>query len=994
VGKVHAGAVRAARSPKRAEKNGGAIRVACKKYGNSYSSDCAALAAGRYATCRKGRGALLPMTDSAHESSLHPEPGSASHRPNQAGIPNPALKGILVALGSAAWRYRHRTLLAVLLLVLAKVAAVCVPLVLKEIIDRFSAPGTLASAMAPGNSDSFPMGAQLIVLPVFLLIGYAALRFSATVFTELRDLCFARVTLTTVAGFAQRALVHLHAMGPRFHLQRPMGALVRDVDRGTAALGFLLGALLLSLLPTLVEITAVIAIMTVGYGGGFVLILILTFIVYATYTALMTGRRVRMQRRVNDLDSRANGLLLDSLVNQESVRAHARAVHEASRYGAARKDWVERSVDNQTALSTLHLGQGAIIAIGLGAIMLLAGQGTVRGEMTVGDLVLVNAYVLQVCLPLNALGQFYREARDALTNAEKLWAVLQTTPDIVDSPRAQALTVQRGEVVFEHVDFAYEPGRQVLWDVNFRIEPGQTVAVVGGSGSGKSTLARLLLRMYDPQRGRVLVDGIDVSGVTLNSLRAAIGIVPQDSTLFNDTIAYNIAYGRAGASLADVMEAARAAQVDELISALPQQFDTVVGERGMKLSGGEKQRIAIARAFLKNAPIMILDEATSALDTRSERAIQGQLDRIAAGRTTLVIAHRLSTIVDADRILVLDRGRIVEQGRHEQLIEQDGLYTQLWELQRQKQAFDRLERRMARQPVNLAILLAHAIDGLRPGLEARSTQLFTVIDPENARVSGDPVLLSQVIWEVCAHAVESTPPGGRMELRLERLDGHARLTVADGRHASIGDAASRPIDTPAMDPLVLRSSIERQGGHFALEPATAERGMRILIDLPLHAVAATPLAVDRSGREASGQPIRRLAALSALIVDAHPGAREALAALMKSEGAHALAFATGADALGWMERQPVSLWPRALICDVALGEEDGHAVIRRIRQMEVQRSVPLERRIYAVALTGETRSEHRIRALMAGFQLHLSKPVPPEELVAALSTVVGPADRA
>ncbi|OOG80907.1 hypothetical protein B0E41_19445 [Hydrogenophaga sp. A37] len=900
------------------------------------------------------------------------------------------MKGILRALGRAAWRHRRRTLLAVLLLVLAKVASVCVPLVLKEIIDRFSAPGALATVMGPGESATFPQGAQVVVLPVFLLIGYAALRFSSTVFTELRDLCFARATLVTVADFAQRALVHLHAMGPRFHLQQQMGALVRDVDRGTAALGFLLSALLFTLLPTVVEIGAVIAIMATAYGGGFVLILLVTFFSYAVYTALMTGRRVRLQRRVNALDSRANGLLLDSLVNQESVRAHASAAHETSRYAKARGAWVERSVDNQTALSALHLGQGAIIAVGIGAIMLLAGQGTVRGQMTVGDLVLVNTYVLQVCLPLNALGQLYREARDALTNAERLWGMLDTPPEIVDSARAQPLVVQRGEVIFEHVDFAYEPGRQVLWDVNFRIEPGQTVAVVGGSGSGKSTLARLLLRTYDPQRGRVLVDGTDVSGATLVSLRAAIGVVPQDSTLFNETIAYNIAYGRLGASMAEVIEAARAAQVDEFIHALPQQYDTVVGERGMKLSGGEKQRIAIARAFLKNAPIMILDEATSALDTRSERAIQGQLDRISQGRTTLVIAHRLSTIVDADRILVLDRGRIVEQGRHEQLIEQGGLYTQLWDLQRQKQAFDRLERRLARQPVNLAVMLANVIDGLRPRLDARAIQLYTVIDLDNARVAGDPGVLSQVIWDLCSHAVDATPQSGRMELRLERLDGRVRLTVTDGRHAANGEPLTSSSEAPAMDPLVLRSAIERQGGQFTLEPASAVQGMRSLIDLPLQAVDApsSPVVV-KTGPEArrDGQ---RLTALNVMIVDDNPMAREALEAVMSAEGAHPVAFATGGDAVRWVDSQPLDEWPRVLICDVVLGEEDGYTVVRRIRQIEVHRGVPLAQRMYAVALTGATRPENRVRALMSGFQLHMSKPVAPEELVATLATLTRP----
>jgi ATP-binding cassette subfamily B protein len=900
-----------------------------------------------------------------------------------------SVKDVLSALWAVARRHRRRTLLAIALLVLAKLASVCVPLVLKEVVDRFSAPGTMAADMASDASAAFPAGTQLVVLPVFLLIGYAALRFSATLFTELRDLCFARVTLATVADFAQKALAHLHAMGPRFHLQRQMGGLVRDVDRGAVALGFLLGALLFTLLPTLVEIVAVLLIMAAAYSAWFLVILLVTFVAYAVHTALMTRRRVLIQRRVNALDSRANGLLMDSLVNLESVRAHARAPHEVSRYNSARRAWVERGVDNQSALSALHLGQAAIIALGVGAVMLLAGQETVRGRMTVGDLVLVNAYVLQVCLPLNALGMVFREARDALTNAERLWDLLRTPPEISDSPRATPLSAARGEVVFEHVDFSYEAGRQVLWDVDFRIEPGQTVAVVGGSGSGKSTLARLLLRLYDPQRGRVLVDGADLGGVTLDSLRAAVGIVPQDSTLFNDTIAYNIAYGRPGASLAQVMEAARAAQVDEFIASLPQQYDTVVGERGMKLSGGEKQRIAIARAFLKNAPILILDEATSALDTRSERAIQGQLDRLSADRTTLIIAHRLSTIVDADNILVMDRGRIVERGRHEQLIAQGGLYAQLWDLQRQKQAFDRLERQLARQPVNLAALLANVIDGLRPRLDARAIQLYTVIDAEGARVLGDPGVLSQVMWDLGQHAVESTPPGGRVEWRLERHQGRVRLGVTDGRHDGNGTPPAMASELPAMDPLALRSAIERQGGQFSLVPATSVQGMRYLVDLPLHAVAAPPPAADQRVATAPEHQVRRLPGLTVMVVDDNPMAREALEAVLKEAGADTIGFGNGEPALRWIEEHPVPQWPRVLVCDVALEDEDGFSVVRRLRQIEVRREASLDQRISALAVTGAAQPEHRIRALMAGFQMVLSKPVVPDELVTTVLALAG-----
>lgn len=779
------------------------------------------------------------MPESARETRQQQQRQAAGSGTVGAG----AHAGLYARLRRSLWRYRRRTLLAVLLLVLAKIAAVCVPLVFKRVIDLFSSPGSLAADVVSGTSAVAPAGGHFIVLPVLLLAGYALLRFCGTLFTELRDLCFARVTLTTVADFAQRALAHVHAMGPKFHVQMQTGSLIRDLDRGTVGVGFLLGAMLFTLLPTLVEIAGVVAIMAMAYSGWFTLAILATFVVYAVYTTVMTRRRVAFQRRVNELDSRASGLLLDSLINQEAVRNHARAAHEVSRYALARAAWVEQSVDNQKALSALHLGQGAIIALGVGAIMIFAGEEAIRGRLTVGDLVLLNTYVIQICLPLNALGFLFREARDALTHVERLQQILEMPPEIEDSPRANDLAVTRGEVVFEHVDFAYEPGRQVLWDVSLRIPPGHTVAVVGGSGSGKSTLARLLLRAYDPQRGRVMIDGNDISQVTLASLRAAVGIVPQDSTLFNDTVAYNIAYGRPGASIGDVLEAARAAQIDELIASLPQQFDTPVGERGLKLSGGEKQRVAIARAFLKNAPIMILDEATSALDTRSERAIQQQLDRLSRHRTTLTIAHRLSTIVDADQIVVMDKGRIVERGRHDELLRQKGLYAQLWDLQAQKQEFDRLERRMVRQPVDLSALAGSVVEGLGDAFEARAIQLQTVASPEALRISADPAVLSHALQDLCSHAIDATPAGGRMQLRLGREGASARLTLIDGRHLTDEEGppglAERPCSS--LDPLVLRSDIERQGGLLKVVPPTSVHGMRFDIFLPLMEPVASPL---------------------------------------------------------------------------------------------------------------------------------------------------------
>jgi len=614
--------------------------------------------------------------------------------------------------------------------------------------------------------------------------------------------------------------------------------------------------------------------------------------------------------------------------------------------------------------------------------MLLAGQQTVRGVMTVGDLVLVNAYVIQICLPLNALGFVFREARDALVNTEKLFDLLRQEPEIDDRPGSARLQIKGGAVVFDHVSFAYEPGRRVVDDVNLSIGAGQTVAVVGGSGSGKSTLARLLLRLYDVQAGRVTVDGQDVRGVRTDSLREAIGIVPQDTVLFNDTVAYNIAYGRPNAGMAEIIEAAKAAQVHEFIQSLPEQYGTQVGERGTKLSGGEKQRIAIARAFLKNPPIMIFDEATSALDTRAERAIQSELDRIAQGRTTLVIAHRLSTVVNADEIVVMDKGRVVERGRHEALLERDGLYAQLWNLQRQQQQFERVERRMARQPVDLVGLLAGVLDGVRPAIEARHVSLFTDIDPAASGVTSDPNTLSQVLHALCVAALSATPPGGRIELRLERAMGAARVSVTDGRHARPSLNGAPPVfpETVPVDPLALHSTIERQGGRFAVEPPTSIRGMRYTMELPLRAVAvhAPPLTINNVPAK------HPLDGLRVILIDDDADARESLTLLLEADGAAVLSFGAGADALAWLRSHDHHFWPDAIVCDVMIDREDGHVILRAVRQLEAERGVPLDARVPAVALTGLGGTDDRVRALMAGFQVHLAKPVEAGELVQTL----------
>ena len=571
------------------------------------------------------------------------------------------------------WRvvsaYRWRVVGALVFLILAKVASVSVPLVLKRIVDALSRPE------------------QVTALPVVLLVGYALLRFSSTLFNELRDLLFSRVTQRTVATYAQQVFTHLHALGARFHAHRRIGGLLPDIDRGTNGIAFLLGIGLFTIVPTLIEIALVLAIMGTRYSDWYTGIISVTFLLYTGFTVVFTSRRTIYQRRVNRLDSSAKSRLADSLINYDAVKYFTNEALEAQRFQEIMEHWTGAVVDNQKALFILHVGQSAIIALGVAAVMLLAGRDVMENRMTVGDLVLINAYMLQVCLPLNALGFVYREAKDALVNAEKLFQLLRERPEIDEADNLPPLRVTHGEVVFDHVSFYYDPKRPILSDISFRIPPGKTVAVVGGSGSGKSTLARLLLRFYDVTEGRIMIDGQDIRTVSWKSLRSAIGVVPQDTVLFNDTIAYNIAYGRNGATFNDIVAAAKSAHIHDLIDSLPQKYDTDVGERGVKLSGGEKQRIALARAMLKNPPILIFDEATSALDSKSERAIQAELERLARDRTTLVIAHRLSTVVAAHEILVLERGRIVERGTHAQLLMQGGVYATLWQLQQ------RVERR-------------------------------------------------------------------------------------------------------------------------------------------------------------------------------------------------------------------------------------------------------------------------------------------------------------
>ncbi len=560
---------------------------------------------------------------------------------------------------------RVRVVLAVVFLLAGKLVNIYVPWLYKQAVD----------ALTPGSA--------VVAVPVALIIAYGLARVMSQGFNELRNAVFAKVSQRAVRRLALTAFRHVHALSLRFHLERRTGGLSRAVERGVAGIDFLLSFMLFNVVPTVFEILLVCAILWRLFDWTFAAVTLATIILYITFTFSITDWRVRFRREMNERNSEANTKAVDGMLNFETVKYFANEEHEVLRYDAALQAYERAAVKSETTLTWLNLGQGTIIATGLVAIMIRAGQGVAAAEMTVGDFVLVNAYLIQLYTPLNFLGMVYRNIKQSLTDLEQMMALLAVKPEIEDRPGAPALVVGRGAVAFHRVYFRYDPRRPILSDVDFRIPPGAKIAIVGPSGAGKSTIARLLFRFYEVDAGAIEIDGQDIYDVTQESLRRAIGVVPQDTVLFNDTIFYNIAYGRPGAPRADVEDAARHAHIHDFIMGLPDGYQTMVGERGLKLSGGEKQRVAIARVILKAPKILVFDEATSALDTKTEREIQASLAEISADRTTLVIAHRLSTIVDAHEILVLDGGRIVERGHHRELLARGGVYALMWARQQE-----------------------------------------------------------------------------------------------------------------------------------------------------------------------------------------------------------------------------------------------------------------------------------------------------------------------
>jgi ATP-binding cassette subfamily B protein len=564
---------------------------------------------------------------------------------------------------------RVRVAVALTLLVLAKVANVYVPILYKYCIDALGEPTT-----------------QLIAVPIVLILAYGAARVLAQALGEVRDALFSPVSQRAIRNLALETFRHLHALSLRFHLERQTGGLSRVIERGTQGMEFLIRFMTFNILPTLFEIVLVAAILWSLYDWRFSVVTLAVIGIYIVFTITLSEWRIAFVRRMNEADTEANAKAVDSLLNYETVKYFGNEAHELRRFDVGRRRYEIAAIASSRTLSLLNIGQGTIISVGLVVVMAMAGRGVVAGTMTLGDFVAVNAFLLQLYAPLNMLGFAYREIRNALVSMEQMFGLLGVPPEIDDKPGAPALAVSGGEIVFDHVDFHYDKNRPILHDISFRVPAGNSVAIVGSSGAGKSTVSRILFRFYDVAGGSVRIDGQDIRDVTQASLRAAIGVVPQDTVLFNDTVYYNISYGRPDATRAEVEEAAHLARIHDFIQALPAGYETTVGERGLKLSGGEKQRVAIARTILKNPHILLFDEATSALDTRTEQEIQRSLEEVSRGRTTVVIAHRLSTIVNADEIVVLDRGRVVERGRHGDLLARDGLYADMWRRQQEDAA--------------------------------------------------------------------------------------------------------------------------------------------------------------------------------------------------------------------------------------------------------------------------------------------------------------------
>ena len=566
------------------------------------------------------------------------------------------------------WQYKWRVVIALSLMVGAKLANVSVPLLLKELVDAMN--------IKPGDAQA------VLVVPVALLVGYGALRLLTSAFTELRELVFAKATQGASRSIALQTFEHLHALSLRFHLARQTGGMTRDIERGVRGIESLISYSLYSIIPTLIEVGLVLTILAVKFDAWFAGITLLALALYIFFTVRITEWRTQFRKQANEFDSAAHTRAIDSLLNYETVKYFGNEVFEAGRYDESLERLRLARLKSQTTLSVLNTGQQLIIAAALVAMLWRATEGVVAGRMTLGDLVMINAFMIQLYIPLNFLGVLYREIKQSLTDLDKMFVLMDREREVADAPGAQALAMQGApDVVFDRVSFAYESDRPILKDISFTIPAGKTVAVVGPSGSGKSTLARLMFRFYDVQQGFIRIAGQDIRQVTQSSVRKALGIVPQDTVLFNDSVAYNIAYGRPGASQAEIEGAARAARIHDFIASTPKGYQTSVGERGLKLSGGEKQRVAIARTLLKDPPILVFDEATSALDSANERAIQAELASVAQNKTTLVIAHRLSTVVDAHEILVMEAGQIIERGNHAELLASQGRYASMWALQ-------------------------------------------------------------------------------------------------------------------------------------------------------------------------------------------------------------------------------------------------------------------------------------------------------------------------